>query len=119
MDRFAPCTTSGVTASHEQVCRVLALHGRPPVIALDGDEAGVEGTGRWLSGLCLDGGRPALVTTLPAGTDPAEWLYQSAEVQVCRPSTVARMDRRTWHPPGVEGTGRFFSVFGSSKNQSM
>ena len=54
MDRFAPCTTSGVTASHEQVCRVLALHGRPPVIALDGDRAGVEGTGRWLSGLCLD-----------------------------------------------------------------
>jgi DNA primase len=74
MDRFAPCTTSGVTASHEQMCRVLALHGRPPVIALDGDQAGVEGTGRWLSGLCLDSGRPALVTMLPAGTDPAEWL---------------------------------------------
>jgi DNA primase len=28
MDRFAPCTTSGVTASQEQVCRVLALHPR-------------------------------------------------------------------------------------------
>jgi len=69
MDHFAPCTTSGVTASHEQVCRVLALHGRPPVIALDGDQAGAEGTGRWLSGLCLENGRPALVTTLPAGTD--------------------------------------------------
>jgi DNA primase len=74
MDRFAPCTTSGVTASHEQVCRVLALHGRPPVIALDGDAAGAEGTKRWLAGLCLENGRPALVTTLPAGTDPAEWL---------------------------------------------
>jgi len=74
MDHFAPCTTSGVTASHEQVCRVLALHERPPVIALDGDQAGVEGTSRWLSGLCLDNGRLALVTTLPAGTDPAEWL---------------------------------------------
>ncbi|HEY5181615.1 MAG TPA: CHC2 zinc finger domain-containing protein [Dermatophilaceae bacterium] len=74
MDRFAPCTTSGVTASHEQVCRVLALHERPPVIALDGDAAGAEGTKRWLAGLCLENGRPALVTTLPTGTDPAEWL---------------------------------------------
>ena len=74
MDRFAPCTTSGVTASHEQVCRVLALHGRPPVIALDGDTAGAEGTKRWLASLCLENGRPALVTNLPAGTDPAAWL---------------------------------------------
>ena len=74
MDRYAPCTTSGVTASHEQVSRVLALHPRPPVIALDGDGSGVEGTGRWLQGLCLDSGRPALVTALPRETDPAEWL---------------------------------------------
>ena len=51
MERFAPCTTSGVTTSHEQVCRLLALHGRPPVIALDGDQAGVEGTRHWLAGL--------------------------------------------------------------------
>lgn len=88
MDHFAPCTTSGVTASHEQVCRVLALHGRPPVIALDGDQAGVQGTSRWLSGLCLDGGRPALVTTLPAGTDPAEWLAVHGD------SGLAAFDRR-------------------------
>ena len=74
MDRFAPCTTSGVTASNEQVCRVLALHERPPVIALDGDAAGAEGTNRWLAGLCLENRRPALMTILPAGTDPAEWL---------------------------------------------
>ena len=74
MDRFAPCTTSGVRASQEQVCRVLALHTGPPVIALDGDEAGVIGTARWLAGLGLDDTRPALVTTLPAGSDPADWL---------------------------------------------
>src|SRR5665647_2788687 len=72
----------------DQVCRVLALHGRPPVIALDGDEAGLEGTRRWLSGLCLDGGRPALVTRLPTGIDPAEWLV----VQVDSGLTV--FDRR-------------------------
>ena len=74
MDHFAPCSTNGVTASQEQVCRVLALHARPPVIAMDGDSAGVEGADRWLVGICLDGERPALVTTLPAGSDPADWL---------------------------------------------
>ncbi|MHB8188369.1 MAG: CHC2 zinc finger domain-containing protein [Dermatophilaceae bacterium] len=88
MDRFAPCTTSGVTASHEQVCRVLALHPRPPVIALDGDEAGVAGTDRWLAGLCLDGGRPALVTTMPSGSDPAEWLAIQGD------SALTAFDRR-------------------------
>lgn len=88
MDRFAPCTTSGVGANHEQVCRVLALHPRPPVIALDGDDAGVEGTGRWLVGLCLDGGRPALVTTLPLTTDPAEWLAAQKD------SGLSAFDRR-------------------------
>jgi DNA primase len=88
MDRFAPCTTSGMTASQEQVCRVLALHGRPPVIALDGDDPGVDGTGRWLAGLCLDGGRPALVTTLPAGSDPAEWLAVHGD------SGLSAFDRR-------------------------
>jgi DNA primase len=97
MDRFAPCTTSGVTASYEQVCRVLALHGRPPVIALDGDRAGVEGTGRWLSGLCLDGGRPALVTTLSAGTDPAEWLAVNGD------SGLTVFDRRGCLSIGEDG----------------
>ncbi|MHB8186296.1 MAG: CHC2 zinc finger domain-containing protein [Dermatophilaceae bacterium] len=97
MDRFAPCTTSGVTASHEQVSRVLALHGRPPVIALDGDEAGVEGAGRWLSGLCLDGGRPALVTTMASGADPAEWLAVQGD------SGLTAFDRRGCLGPDEHG----------------
>jgi DNA primase len=88
MGRFAPCATSGVSVSHDQVCRVLAVHPRPPVIALDGDHAGIEGTSRWLSGLCLDGGRPALVTTLPTGTDPAEWLAGQGD------SGLTAFDRR-------------------------
>jgi hypothetical protein len=87
MDRFAPCTTSGVTASNEQVCRVLALHARPSVIALDGEEAGVAGTGRWLSGLCLDCARLALVTTLPTGATQRNGL-PSKVTRACRPSTV-------------------------------
>ena len=97
MDRFAPCTASGVTASHEQVCRVLALHARPPVIALDGDDAGTEGTNRWLAGLCLDGGRPALVTTLPRRTDPAEWLATQGD------PGLSAFDRRGWPHADAHG----------------
>jgi len=71
---FAPATTSGVTVSAVQAQTVLALHPKPPVIALDGDRAGREGTDRWLRALCIERGRPALVSRLPDGVDPAEWL---------------------------------------------
>ena len=50
---FAPATTSGVTVSAAQSRAVLALHPKPPVIALDGDQAGREGTDRWLAALCV------------------------------------------------------------------
>jgi len=71
---FAPATTSGVTVSGIQARAVLELHPKPPIIALDGDQAGGEGTDRWLTALCLERGRTALVTRLPDGVDPAEWL---------------------------------------------
>jgi DNA primase len=71
---FAPATTSGVTLSDVQAHAVLALHPKPPIIALDGDTPGREGTDRWLTTLCVEGGRTALVTRLPDGVDPAEWL---------------------------------------------
>jgi DNA primase len=71
---FAPATTSGVTVSAVQAQAVLALHPKPPVIALDGDRAGREGTDRWLRALCIERSRPALVSRLPEGIDPAEWL---------------------------------------------
>jgi DNA primase len=74
LSMFAPVTTSGVTVSAVQAQAVLALHPKPPVIALDGDRAGREGTDRWLRALCLERGRPALVSRLPDGVDPAEWL---------------------------------------------
>src|ERR1019366_3092017 len=45
---FAPATTSGVTVSAVQAQAVLALHPKPPVIALGGDRAGREGADRWL-----------------------------------------------------------------------
>jgi DNA primase len=74
LSMFAPATTSGVTVSALQAQAVLALHPKPPVIALDGDRAGREGTDRWLRALCIERGRPALVSRLPDGVDPAEWL---------------------------------------------
>jgi len=71
---FAPTTASGVTVSGVQAHAVLTLHPKPPVIALDGDRAGREGTDRWLRALCVERGRPGVVTRLPEGLDPAEWL---------------------------------------------
>ena len=43
---FAAVTTNGVTVSAAQAQAVLALRPKPPVIALDGDRAGREGTDR-------------------------------------------------------------------------
>ena len=57
-----------------QARAVLALHPKPPTIALDADRAGREGTDRWLTALCVERGRTTLVTRLPEGVDPAEWL---------------------------------------------
>jgi DNA primase len=74
LSMFAPATASGVTVSAVQADALLELHPKPPVIALDGDAAGREGTNRWLAALCAERGRTALVTRLPDGVDPAEWL---------------------------------------------
>lgn len=73
-DGFAPCTTSGVTVSAQQARAVLALTAGLPVIALDGDHAGTDGTERWVTRLCIEMRRPVLVTRLPDGSDPADWI---------------------------------------------
>lgn len=93
---FAPATTSGVTVSGVQARAVLALHPKPPVIALDGDKAGREGTARWLAALCVERGRIALVTWLPDGVDPAEWL-QHQGVRGLR-----ALDRRCYGDPATK-----------------
>ena len=72
--RFAPVTTSGVTVSAAQADAVLAIHGQLPVIALDPDQAGRDGARRWLHLLALTRRRLAMVTDLPTGSDPADWL---------------------------------------------
>lgn len=93
---FAPATTSGVTVSGLQACAVLALHPRAPVIALDGDQAGREGTDRWLTALCVDRGRTALVTRLPEGVDPAEWLQDRGV------AGLRAFDRRGYGDPATK-----------------
>ena len=50
--------------------------GRPPVIAMDGDEAGAEGSLRWLTRICLEAQTAALVTRLPTNVDPADWIRE-------------------------------------------
>jgi DNA primase len=93
---FAPATTSGVTVSDVQARAVLALHPKPPIIALDGDQAGREGTDRWLTALCVERGRTALVTRLHDGVDPAEWLqHQGAR-------GLRAFDRRGYSDPATE-----------------
>lgn len=72
--KYAPCTTNGTSVSPNQASQVLAMHDSPPVIALDGDTAGEQGTLRWLGAVHVGHGRPALVTHLPRGTDPADWI---------------------------------------------
>jgi DNA primase len=93
---FAPATASGVTVSAVQAETLLGLHPKPPVIALDGDTAGREGTDRWLGALCVERGRTALVTRLPDGVDPAEWLQHQG---VCG---LRAFDRRGYADPTTD-----------------
>ena len=73
--RLAPCAANGVTASTAQVHHILGLAREAHcVIALDGDQAGDDGTTRWLQALTIEHGKVAYLTPLPAGTDPADWL---------------------------------------------
>jgi DNA primase len=74
LHRFAACTTSGVTVSRVQAIKVVAISANPVIIALDGDQAGAEGTARWLSWIETTIGRSAVALRLPDGVDPAEWL---------------------------------------------
>jgi DNA primase len=74
LNRFAACTTSGITVSRVQAIKVVAISANPVIIALDGDQAGAEGTARWLSWVETTIGRSAVPVRLPDGVDPAEWL---------------------------------------------
>lgn len=67
-------STLGTTVSPSQARRVIGLSSEPPVIVMDGDDAGREGTLRWVDALCRQADHLALVAGLPRGADPADWL---------------------------------------------
>jgi DNA primase len=90
LDEFWPCSTNGVTVSRVQAERVAAAGAARIVIALDGDKAGAEGTQRWVDAVCRDLGRPAQVTRLPEGLDPADWLAAKGY------TGLSAFDPRTW-----------------------
>ena len=75
-DRITAVAATGVTVSGWQADQVLDLSPNPPLIALDGDHAGRDGTDRWITALFLHRHRPALVLHLPDGHDPASWIVE-------------------------------------------
>jgi DNA primase len=77
---LVPCTASGVTVSDAQAAAVTDLTAGQLVIALDGDQAGAEGTLRWIAALALDHHRAASLTRLPDGLDPADWLARTGDL---------------------------------------
>jgi DNA primase len=72
-NRFRPVATSGVAFSDTQIDRILAMHPRAPVIALDGDQAGQRAAAQLAVGMARRG-RETTITTWPRGEDPASWL---------------------------------------------
>jgi DNA primase len=77
---FAPCTASGIAVSEPQAAMVVALAAGSVLLALDADQAGVDGTRRWLAALAFQHQRPAAIATLPDGLDPAEWLARTGHL---------------------------------------
>jgi DNA primase len=72
-DRFAPLAACGTALSDHQIRQILVLHGRAPVLAGDGDEAGRQANLDW-AGRMLAHGRESVVVDWPEGHDPASWL---------------------------------------------
>jgi DNA primase len=72
-NQWCPVTQSGKELSPGQLGYVLALHPNPPIIAFDGDEAGIQANQR-LASAAAERGAQAVCVTLPDGHDPTSWL---------------------------------------------
>ncbi|WP_460629777.1 CHC2 zinc finger domain-containing protein [Intrasporangium mesophilum] len=107
-EQLAPVSTLGTAVSPAQARQVLTTSTQPPVIALDGDTAGHQGTLRWVNALCQQGGRVALVADLPTGCDPADIVTRHGADGL---ATLDPAQRHTNHtgtgvPPGPHLPGR-------------
>ena len=71
--KFAPLCESGTAFSGAQVEMILAIHPRPPVLALDGDVTGSAANVKLATAIAALG-REAAIVTWPPGEDPASWL---------------------------------------------
>lgn len=71
--KYAPVSASGVRLSDHQLDAILDLHPRAPVLAADGDPAGRDANLEWAARIALRH-RETVITTWPAGEDPASWL---------------------------------------------
>jgi hypothetical protein len=61
-NRFRPVSTLGLGFSDSQIDRVLAMHPRAPVIALDGDNVGQHTAAELAARIALRGREAAIVT---------------------------------------------------------
>jgi DNA primase len=61
---------------------------------MDGDQAGRDGTVRWVDQLTVQAGRPVLLADLPTGCDPADWLTRHG------PAGLALLDPARAGTPG-------------------
>jgi DNA primase len=100
---FWPCSANGVTVSDTQARLVADSGAYNIVLALDGDEAGAQGTARWIDAVCRRLGHAAMLTRLPAGLDPAEWLAREGRcgLSAFDPASAPAQDPRPF-PPGRE-----------------
>jgi DNA primase len=100
LNQFWACTANGVTVSPAQARRVTTSGAAKVVVALDGDTAGAEGTGRWIDAVCRGQRHPAMLTRLPGGVDPADWLAQHgpAGLAAFDPAAGTGVDPRPVHP---------------------
>jgi DNA primase len=97
LNRYAPCSTLGVSVTPTQARQTIAAGPEQIVIALDGDQAGTDGTLRWVEALCVTNEHPASVARLPNGTDPADWLASHG------PDALDTFDPAQRHTPDPEG----------------
>jgi DNA primase len=79
---FAPVAASGRALSNGQMDRILAIHGRAPIFAADGDKPGREANLDWAAKAVLRG-RESVVVNWPDGEDPASWLAARGEDGLC------------------------------------
>jgi DNA primase len=96
-DWYCPVTQSGRQLSPQQLRYVLNLHSQPPIIAMDGDQPGLDSNAR-LYDAAVAVGRETRVVSLPWGEDPASLLRSRG------PEGLAHFGRPAFQASGESGS---------------